>query len=68
MDDLTTVNVAATYLGFRWIDKFGRRKLAIGGYIGMIISALVAALGLGLLSGTARERNRRLDGLLDVRR
>ena len=51
---MTTVNVAATYLGFRWIDKFGRRKLAIGGYIGMIISALVAALGLALLSGTAR--------------
>ena len=51
---MTSVNVAATYLGFRWIDKFGRRKLAIGGYIGMIISALVAALGLALLSGTAR--------------
>jgi sugar porter (SP) family MFS transporter len=51
---MTTVNVAATYLGFRWIDKFGRRKLAIGGYVGMIISALVAALGLALLAGTAR--------------
>src|SRR5215471_15240705 len=51
---MTSVNVAATYLGFRWIDKFGRRKLAIGGYVGMIISALVAAVGLGLLSGTAR--------------
>jgi len=51
---MTSVNVAATYLGFRWIDKFGRRKLAIGGYIGMIISALVAALGLALLSATAR--------------
>jgi MFS transporter, SP family, arabinose:H+ symporter len=51
---MTSVNVAATYLGFRWIDKFGRRKLAIGGYIGMIISAVVAAIGLGLLTGTAR--------------
>jgi len=51
---MTSVNVAATYLGFRWIDKFGRRKLAMGGYVGMIISALVAAIGLGLLSGTAR--------------
>jgi SP family arabinose:H+ symporter-like MFS transporter len=51
---MTTVNVAATYLGFRWIDKFGRRKLSIGGYIGMIISALVAALGLALLTGTAK--------------
>src|SRR6516164_2279622 len=42
---MTTVNVAATYLGFRWIDKAGRRKLAIGGYSGMIVFALVAALG-----------------------
>jgi MFS family permease len=49
---MTAVNVASTYLGFRWIDRFGRRKLAIGGYTGMIIFALVAALGLGLLSGT----------------
>jgi sugar porter (SP) family MFS transporter len=51
---MTTVNVAATYLGFRWIDKFGRRKLAIGGYSGMIVSALIAAVGLAWLSGTAR--------------
>ena len=51
---MTTVNVAATYLGFRWIDKFGRRWLAIGGYTGMIIFALVSALGLAFLSGTAR--------------
>jgi sugar porter (SP) family MFS transporter len=51
---MTAVNVASTYLGFRWIDKFGRRKLAIGGYTGMIISALVAALGLAFLSGTPR--------------
>jgi hypothetical protein len=27
----TSVNVASTYLGFRWIDRLGRRKLAIGG-------------------------------------
>jgi SP family arabinose:H+ symporter-like MFS transporter len=51
---MTAVNVASTYLGFRWIDKFGRRALAIGGYAGMIVFALVAALGLALLSGTAR--------------
>jgi MFS transporter, SP family, arabinose:H+ symporter len=44
--------VASTYLGFRWIDRIGRRKLAIGGYSGMIISALIAALGLAALSGT----------------
>jgi SP family arabinose:H+ symporter-like MFS transporter len=43
---MTAVNVASTYLGFRWIDKFGRRALAIGGYGGMIVFALVTALGL----------------------
>src|ERR1700716_3987405 len=37
---MTSVNVAATYLGFRWIDKFGRRKLAMGGYAGMLVFAL----------------------------
>ena len=51
---MTAVNVASTYLGFRWIDTFGRRKLAIGGYTGMIFFALVAALGLAFMSGTAR--------------
>jgi MFS family permease len=51
---MTAVNVAATYLGFRWIDKFGRRKLAVSGYTGMIVFALVSALGLAALSGTAR--------------
>jgi len=51
---MTSVNVASTYLGFRWIDKFGRRKLAIGGYTGMIVFALVAALGLAVMHGTPR--------------
>ena len=51
---MTAVNVASTYLGFRWIDKFGRRALAIGGYTGMIVFALVAALGLAFTSGTLR--------------
>jgi MFS transporter, SP family, arabinose:H+ symporter len=51
---MTCVNVATTYLGFRWIDKFGRRKLAMGGYAGMAVFALVSALGLALLTGTAR--------------
>src|SRR6201996_246003 len=51
---MTSVNVASTYLGFRWIDKFGRRKLAIGGFTGMIVFAVVSAVGLALLSGTAR--------------
>ncbi|MFY9932395.1 MAG: sugar porter family MFS transporter [Streptosporangiaceae bacterium] len=51
---MTAVNVASTYLGFRWIDKFGRKPLAIGGYTGMIVFALVAALGLVAFSGTLR--------------
>ena len=51
---MTAANVAATYLGFRYIDRIGRRKLALGGFLGMAIFALSAAAGLGFLSGTAR--------------
>jgi SP family arabinose:H+ symporter-like MFS transporter len=51
---MTVVNVAATYFAFRWIDKVGRRKLALSGYTGMAISAIVAAVGIGLLSGVPR--------------
>jgi MFS transporter, SP family, arabinose:H+ symporter len=51
---MTAVNVASTYLGFRWIDKLGRRKLSMGGYAGMIVFALVAAAGLAFTSGTLR--------------
>ena len=51
---MTAVNVGSTYLGFRWIDKFGRRWLAIGGYTGMIVFALVAAAGLAWLHGDAQ--------------
>ncbi|HEY1916193.1 MAG TPA: sugar porter family MFS transporter [Streptosporangiaceae bacterium] len=51
---MTSVNVASTYLGFRWIDKIGRRKLAMGGYAGMIVFALVAAFGLTALHGTLK--------------
>jgi MFS transporter, SP family, arabinose:H+ symporter len=51
---MTIVNVAATYLAFRYIDKLGRRKLAIGGFGGMAISAVVAAIGIGLMTGVPR--------------
>ena len=51
---MTAVNVASTYLGFRWIDKFGRRKLSMSGFAGMIAFALVAAAGLTLTHGTFR--------------
>lgn len=50
---MTVINVGATYFGFKYIDKLGRRKMSIGGYGGMIVSALIAAAGLGLLHGTA---------------
>ena len=51
---MTVVNVAATYFGFKYIDKIGRRRLSMGGYTGMIVFALVAALGLGSFHGTGR--------------
>jgi MFS family permease len=51
---IAAVNVLATYLAFRWIDRVGRRKLAIGGYVGMAVAALIAAPGLLVMTGTAR--------------
>jgi sugar porter (SP) family MFS transporter len=51
---MTAVNVTATFFAFRYIDRIGRRKLAIGGYAGMALFAIVAAIGIGALSGTPR--------------
>src|SRR6202012_5504157 len=51
---MTIVNVVAPYFGFRYIDKIGRRKMSIGGYTGMIVFALIAAAGLGFLTGTPK--------------
>ncbi len=51
---MTAVNVAATYFGFRYVDRLGRRKISMGGYGGMIIFALVAAGGLAFATGEAR--------------
>jgi MFS transporter, SP family, arabinose:H+ symporter len=51
---MTAVNVIATYFAFRYIDRIGRRKLAIGGFAGMAVMAIIAAFGLGVLSGTPR--------------
>jgi hypothetical protein len=42
--------VVATYFGFRWIDKIGRRPLALGGYAGMTASILLAALGVAFMT------------------
>src|SRR3989440_10054328 len=47
---LGAVNVVATYFAFRWIDKFGRRPLAMGGYAGMAVLMLVAAAGGAVLA------------------
>jgi MFS family permease len=51
---IAAVNVIATYFAFRWIDRMGRRKISIGGYTGMCIAAIIAAVGLLALTGTAR--------------
>ncbi len=51
---LGAVNVVATYFGFRWIDKVGRRPLALWGYAGMAAFMLVAAAGVAWLTGTPK--------------
>jgi sugar porter (SP) family MFS transporter len=47
---LGAVNVIATYFAFRWIDKFGRRPLAMGGYAGMAVFMLITAAAVGFLT------------------
>src|SRR5207244_8596665 len=47
---LGAVNVIATYFAFRWIDKFGRRPLAMGGYLGMAVFMLIAAAAVAFLT------------------
>jgi len=51
---LGVVNVVATFFAFRYIDKIGRRPLAMGGFLGMAVSILVAALGEATLTGLPR--------------
>jgi MFS family permease len=48
---LGAVNVVATYVGFRWIDKIGRRPLALGRYAGMTAFIVLAALGVAFMTG-----------------
>jgi MFS transporter, SP family, arabinose:H+ symporter len=50
---LGTVNVVATYFGFRYIDRVGRRPLALGGFIGMAVFMVVAAAGVAFATGAA---------------
>jgi SP family arabinose:H+ symporter-like MFS transporter len=47
---LGAVNVISTYFAFRWIDKVGRRPLAIWGYAGMTVFVLLAAAGVAFLT------------------
>jgi len=51
---LGAVNVIATYFGFRYIDRLGRRSLALAGYAGMTVFMLVSALGVAFLTGTPK--------------
>ncbi len=51
---IAAVNVAATYFAFRFIDRAGRRRLAISGYAGMAAFMLLGAAGLALTGGIAR--------------
>ena len=51
---LGAVNVVATYFAFRYIDRAGRRKLSMGGYLGMAVFILVAAFGVAYLTGLPR--------------
>lgn len=50
---MSAVNVGATYFGFKYIDRLGRRWLSMGAYTGMTLAALLSAAGLSLFSGTA---------------
>lgn len=51
---LGLVNVIATYFGFRWIDKVGRRPLAIYGFAGMAAFMLVSSAGVAFLIGAPK--------------
>ncbi len=51
---IAAVNVGATYFAFRFIDHVGRRKLAIGGFLGMAVFMLLGAIAYGLTSGTTK--------------
>ncbi len=51
---LGAVNVVATYFGFRFIDRAGRRALSMLGYAGMAVFMLVAAVGVAWLTGTPK--------------
>jgi sugar porter (SP) family MFS transporter len=51
---MSAVNVIATYFAFKFIDRVGRRRLAIGGYAGMAAAMLVGAAGVAFADGLTR--------------
>jgi SP family arabinose:H+ symporter-like MFS transporter len=51
---MSAVNVIATYFAFRFVDKIGRRKLAIGGYAVMAAAMLFGGAGVAFTDGITR--------------
>lgn len=43
---LAAINVAATFIAFRYIDRIGRRTLGLSAYIGMLISDLIGGISV----------------------
>lgn len=51
---MAAVNVAATYFAFRFIDRIGRRRLALSGFAGMGLFMLIGAVGNAAVAGVAQ--------------
>lgn len=52
----TLVNVLSTPISFWMVERFGRRKLLIGGGIGMVISQFIVGI-VGVTAGRSSEHN-----------
>jgi hypothetical protein len=48
------LSLRGAVFAFRWIDKVGRRPLALWGYAGMAVFILIAAAGMGFLTGVPK--------------
>ncbi|GAA1566774.1 sugar porter family MFS transporter [Kribbella karoonensis] len=51
---MSVVNVVATYFAFKFVDRVGRRKLALGGYAVMSVAMLIGAAGVAFTGGLTR--------------
>lgn len=51
---LAVVNVAATYIGFHFIDKAGRKSLSRTGFAGMAVFMLLSAASISFLTGSTK--------------